>query len=183
MFCFDFCLILFWFLFVLSLYIEIFYYEICLEAKKMVEKMWETSRKIAFSEHNQTLENIFQSIFWNATKHLKIFSFPENILHSTKRSLNISTPSPHPHTQTFSHTHQKKKKSSLLPRTCWRSKITKSLLWSIEVKHVASWDPPCRMYHVSISACEISTSFWCVTRACLYIFLRTDLHHNMFCHL
>jgi len=31
-----------------------------------------------FQEPNQTLENIFQSIFWNATKHLKIFSFPEN---------------------------------------------------------------------------------------------------------
>ena len=79
MFCSDFCLVLFWFLFVLSLYIEIFYYEIFLEAEKMVEKMWETSRKIAFSEYNQTLENIFQSIFWNATKHLKIFSFLENI--------------------------------------------------------------------------------------------------------
>ena len=61
-----------------SLYIEIFYYKICLEAKKM----WETSRKIAFSacnqKHfpnqfskcNQTLENIFlsQKFF-----HLKIF--------------------------------------------------------------------------------------------------------------
>ena len=34
-----------------------------------------------FQEHNQTLENIFQSIFWNATKHLKIFS-PTFILHS-----------------------------------------------------------------------------------------------------
>ena len=31
-----------------------------------------------FQQHNQTLENIFQSIFWNATKHLKIFSFLEN---------------------------------------------------------------------------------------------------------
>ena len=79
MFCSDFWLVLFWFLFVLSLYIESFYYEICLETEKMVEKMWETSRKITFSKHNQTLENIFQSIFWNATKHLKIFSFSENI--------------------------------------------------------------------------------------------------------
>ena len=34
-----------------------------------------------FQQHNQTLENIFQSIFWNATKHSKIFSFPESILH------------------------------------------------------------------------------------------------------
>ena len=31
-----------------------------------------------FQEHNQTLENIFQSIYWNATKHLKIFSFSKN---------------------------------------------------------------------------------------------------------
>ena len=31
-----------------------------------------------FQKHNQTLENIFQSIYWNATKHLKIFSFPKN---------------------------------------------------------------------------------------------------------
>ena len=31
-----------------------------------------------FQQHNQILENIFQSIFWNATRHLKIFSFPEN---------------------------------------------------------------------------------------------------------
>ena len=74
MLCFDFCLVLFLFLFVLSLYIEIFYYEICLEAKKMVEKMWDTSRKIAFLEHNQTLENIFPS---NQT--LEIFFFTENI--------------------------------------------------------------------------------------------------------
>ena len=51
--------VLFWFLFLLSLYIEIFYYEICLEAKKLVEKIWETSRKITFLECNQTLENIF----------------------------------------------------------------------------------------------------------------------------
>ena len=32
-----------------------------------------------FQQYNQTLENIFQNIFWNATKHLKIFSFPKNI--------------------------------------------------------------------------------------------------------
>ena len=32
-----------------------------------------------FQQNNQTLENIFQSIFWNATKHLKIFSFSKNI--------------------------------------------------------------------------------------------------------
>ena len=43
--------------------------------------MWETIRNCFlyyFQQHNQTLENIFQNIFWNATKHLKIFSFPEN---------------------------------------------------------------------------------------------------------
>ena len=34
-----------------------------------------------FQQYNQTLENTFQSIFWNATKHWKIFSFSENILH------------------------------------------------------------------------------------------------------
>ena len=31
-----------------------------------------------FQKHNQTPKNIFQNIFWNATKHLKIFSFSEN---------------------------------------------------------------------------------------------------------
>ena len=31
-----------------------------------------------FQQHNQIVENIFQSIFWNATKHLKIFSFSKN---------------------------------------------------------------------------------------------------------
>ena len=42
----------------LSLYIEIFYYKICLLAEKMGGKMWESSRKITFSECNQTHENI-----------------------------------------------------------------------------------------------------------------------------
>ena len=63
----------------LSLLIEIFYYKICLEAEKMTDKMWGTSRKIAFLECNQTLENIFQNNFHNAAKHLKIFLFPKNI--------------------------------------------------------------------------------------------------------
>ena len=36
---------------------------------------------MAFSECNQTHENIFQNNFHNATKHLKIFSFLENNLH------------------------------------------------------------------------------------------------------
>ena len=31
-----------------------------------------------FQQHNQTLENIFQTTFQNTTKYLKIFSFPEN---------------------------------------------------------------------------------------------------------
>ena len=43
----------------LSLYIEIFYYKICLVDEKMGEKMWESSRKMAFSECNQTHKNIF----------------------------------------------------------------------------------------------------------------------------
>ena len=48
-----------------------------------------------FQEYNQTPENIFQNIFWNATKHLKyfpfpqIFSFPENILHPTNYILRL----------------------------------------------------------------------------------------------
>ena len=52
-----------------------------------------------FQEHNQTHKNIFQSIFWNATKYLKIFSFQkkyfhlkifhsENIIHWAKHSLS-----------------------------------------------------------------------------------------------
>ena len=51
-FCVDFC-------FFKSLHIAIFYYKICLDAEKMAKKMWETSRKIAFLEYNQTHENIF----------------------------------------------------------------------------------------------------------------------------
>ena len=31
-----------------------------------------------FQEYNQTSENIFRKFFWNATKHIKTFSFPEN---------------------------------------------------------------------------------------------------------
>ena len=31
-----------------------------------------------FQEHNQTSENIFRNIFWNATKHMKTFSFSKN---------------------------------------------------------------------------------------------------------
>ena len=48
-----------------------------------------------FQQHNQTLENIFQSIFWNAIKHLKIFSFLENSISEkyftwTKHSLKAN---------------------------------------------------------------------------------------------
>ena len=45
-----------------------------------------------FQQNNQTLENIFQSIFWNATKYLKIFSFlenRENILHEPNTTLTL----------------------------------------------------------------------------------------------
>ena len=52
-----------------------------------------------FQEYNQTSENIFRNFFWNATKHMKTFSFPENSISGkylfsgntftrTKRSLN-----------------------------------------------------------------------------------------------
>ena len=72
----------------------------------VTEKMWENvSNKYKmcflryFQEHNQTSENIFRNIFWNATKHMKIFSFSENSISGkylfsgntftrTKRSLN-----------------------------------------------------------------------------------------------
>ena len=70
---------------------------ICLEAEKMWENV-KNNKKMCFlyyfQQHNQTLENIFQSIFWNATKHLKIFSFLENSISKkyftwTKLSLNL----------------------------------------------------------------------------------------------
>ena len=41
-----------------------------------------------FQEYNQTPENIFQNIFWNATKHLKIFYFLENILREPNTAFN-----------------------------------------------------------------------------------------------
>ena len=69
---------------------KIFCNKICLDA----EKMWKICRKIAFSEYNQTHENIFYKNFYNATKHLKIFSFPENSIFrkyfvGTKHCLNL----------------------------------------------------------------------------------------------
>ena len=53
-----------------------------------------------FQEYNQTSENIFRKFFWNAIKHMKIFSFPknnisekylffENTFTRTKRSLKL----------------------------------------------------------------------------------------------
>ena len=69
-FCFESCS--------LTLYIEILYYKICLEAE-VYEKLLEKRKKKAFSECNKTLEYIFQSNFQNTTKHLKIFHFSKNI--------------------------------------------------------------------------------------------------------
>ena len=78
------------------IYWEIVLY-VCLEAEKMWEKCEEQVEMCFlyyFQQYNQTLENIFQSIFWNATKHLKIFFFPENSISRkyftwTKHSLHF----------------------------------------------------------------------------------------------
>ena len=56
---------LFWFLDVLSIYIEIFYNKICLDA----EKMWKFCKKIVFLECYQTPKIIFQTIFHHTTKY------------------------------------------------------------------------------------------------------------------
>ena len=66
---------------------------ICLEAEKNVRNKKKMCFLYYFQQHNQTLENIFQRIFWNATKHLKIFFFPENSISGkyftwTKHSLS-----------------------------------------------------------------------------------------------
>ena len=60
---------LFWFLVVLNVYFEIFYNKICLDAKKIVEKMWKICRKIAFLECYQTSKIVFRTIFHCITKH------------------------------------------------------------------------------------------------------------------
>ena len=69
-----------WVLF-LCLSIEKWYYIFIWKLRKC-EKNVRNKKKMCFlyyfQQHNQTLENIFQRIFWNATKHLKIFFFPEN---------------------------------------------------------------------------------------------------------
>ena len=70
----------YWVLF-LCLSIEKLYYIFVWKLRKY-EKNVRNKKKICFlyyfQQHNQTLKNIFQNIFWNATKYLKIFSFPEN---------------------------------------------------------------------------------------------------------
>ena len=48
--------------------------------------------KIVFSKCYQTHENIFQNNFHNTTKHLKIFSFPENIIFGKYFILNQTKP-------------------------------------------------------------------------------------------
>ena len=57
--------------------IEKWYYIFVWKLRKC-EEQEENVFSILFSAIQQTLENIFQNIFWNATKHLKIFSFLEN---------------------------------------------------------------------------------------------------------
>ena len=81
----------------LSLYIEIFNYKICLDAKKVAEKKWENSIFIMqtntwkyflkqFLYYSQTLKNIFLSQKYFSFS--KIFSPKKIILYSTKRILN-----------------------------------------------------------------------------------------------
>ena len=60
-----------------------------MEVEKIAKEMWEKDRKITFSECYQTLESIFQYYFQDATKYLKIFSFPKNILHSEKNNVAL----------------------------------------------------------------------------------------------
>ena len=79
----------FWVLFLLCFCIEEWYYIYLFGSWENVCNMcflW------YFQKHNQTPENIFQNIFWNATKHL--FSFPENSISEkyftwTKHSLKF----------------------------------------------------------------------------------------------
>ena len=60
---------LFWFLVVFNVYFEIFYNKICLDAKKIAEKMWKICKKIAFLECYQTPKIVFRTIFHCITKH------------------------------------------------------------------------------------------------------------------
>ena len=69
--------IFFWVLFLLCSWTEKWYYIFVWKLRKC-EQQVENVLCIVFLRTQQTLENIFQNIFWNATKHLKIFSFPEN---------------------------------------------------------------------------------------------------------
>ena len=68
----------FWVLFVLWGMNDIMY---SFGNRENVSNMYKMCFLRYFQEHNQTSENIFRNIFWNATKHIKIFSFPEILLH------------------------------------------------------------------------------------------------------
>ena len=102
------------------IYWEIVLY-VCLEAEKMWEKCEEQVEMCFlyyFQQYNQTLENIFQSIFWNATKHLKIFFFPENSISRkyftwTKHSLHFLFIT----NTTFTSSSKKKKKNKNKKKT------------------------------------------------------------------
>ena len=68
----------------LSLYIEIFYYKICLVAKKMWKKLVENEH---FHNETKHLKTFSKAIFRMQPNNLKYFSFPKvfspkNILHS-----------------------------------------------------------------------------------------------------
>ena len=63
----------------MCLYIEIFYNNICFGSWENVRNLIKMCFLEHFQEYNQIPENIFKSIFWNATKHLKMFSFLKNI--------------------------------------------------------------------------------------------------------
>ena len=92
--------VFFWFLFLLSLYIEIFLYKICLGVEKMDEKMWKICKKIAFFRMLTNTKNCFLNYFPLQNQTLEFYFpyenslFPTFILHSefnlhsTKHSLN-----------------------------------------------------------------------------------------------
>ena len=86
----DFCVVRWW---IFCGCWWIFWYKICLEVKKMVEKMWKICKKIAFSECYQTLEIVFWTIF-HCTPKRPDFNFLTGIhfpLHSfyTQNSIYI----------------------------------------------------------------------------------------------
>ena len=74
-----------WWIFFLLGFVSVFIWEMILYIYLEVEEMWENvmnKKKMCFlyyfQQHHQTLKNIFQNIFWNATKYLKIFFFFKN---------------------------------------------------------------------------------------------------------